>query len=877
MVTPLCLPRSARVFSAAVLVALLSLVPPLARAAEERVVDFRYGMPTWHQPLGFPGDWHEPMVNERGALLYDFGPGPYVQGLTVVELTAEGAPLEFVRQEFVDGPRVPLMRSTLQRGSHTVVLTAIALPPATPAESNGRTPNYERIDGISGAIDWANPPQGTSPEFRNVAWGNNRPVSYRVRVPAGAAKRLMLGFCESYKKHLFQRTATMEVEGAPVQHVDLALNAPHHQPQVFLFDARDTDGDGWIALRVFAPQGQDPNSTLATIAVYPAGLMLSRDELIAGSLAKLDRAELRVACGTESLRQPARTELLHGKFAGGLQPVLRVKSTRTLTLRTDGLVLANDRPFVVTHPAPTALARTDSGWQLTFAPQTGEVTVRVLSGAVSDADVVTARALTLDAALATARTRWAGAAIPFGRITVGDPAIQSQIDASLRTLYQARETIGGHTQFNSSFSLYRGLWAGDAVYITNLAAHLGDSAAGRQTLDSLFSHQLPNGIIDELHPQQIYRATAETIWGVVRDAEISGDWSYARRMWPQIVRGVEGIRGLRAQTLTRADAPYYGMLPPGFSDGGILDIGAEYSSVYCTITGLHAAERLARKLDHPAEAKAFRALADEFLAAYNQNRARDQRRDAHGNLYLPVRVGFKGADPIPQLTQWAFMDAHLNGEGWLPSDHEIVRGTLALLESVEQQGLPVSMGWLPGGNWAGMGMFYGFQSLILNRPAKTADILYAAANHASRVGTWVEEQTLIGQPVKLAGDQPHNFAAAMMPHLAASMLAYDRMNVVHLLGAVPAEWLKAGAVNRLDRWHTSGGVVTLALSVSADGKTATLKVDPITREGVPAKVKLHTASLKLAGFAVPASATPVGNGDVIELNAAQPVAMEFKR
>ena len=98
------------------------------------------------------------------------------------------------------------------------------------------------------------------------------------------------------------------------------------------------------------------------------------------------------------------------------------------------------------------------------------------------------------------------------------------------------------------------------------------------------------------------------------EAEISGDWSYAETKWPQIVLGVSGIRGLREETLRHPNAAYYGMLPPGFSDGGILDIGSEYSSVYCTITGLRAAERLASKLGHAKEAGEFRQLADDFLA-----------------------------------------------------------------------------------------------------------------------------------------------------------------------------------------------------------------------------------------------------------------------
>ena len=859
MVSPL--PRVAILFTAL-----------LGAAAAERTVDLRYGMPTWHQPLGIPGDWHKPMANERGALLYDFGPGPYVQGLTVVELGAEGAPLEFVAQHFADGPRVPVMISQLQRGADTVELMTLALAPAVAAESNGRLTAYERLDGISGVAHWAQPAAGVSPEFRNVAWGNNRPVGYRIRVPAGAAKRVMLGFCESYKKLLFQRTATMEVEGAATQSADLALNAPLNQPQVFLFDARDENNDGWINLRVFGPQGQDPNSTLATVAVYPAGAALTRDELIAGSLAEKDRAELRIACGTEMSRQSARTDLLHARYSGDLTPALFIKTKRPLTAGADGLVVSDGRPFLTTQPAFTELTRTELGWKATFPAGTKEISAWVFSGQVGPADVAQARAVSLAQAVADSRARWQAFAIPFDRITVGDPAIQAMIDAALRTLYQARETVNGHTQFDSSFSLYRGLWAGDAVYITNLASSLGDSRAARETLDALWAHQLPNGIVDELHPQKIFRTTAEVIWGVVREAEISGDWSYAEQSWPKIVLGVAGIRGLRDETLKHPGAAYYGMLPPGFSDGGIIDIGAEYSSVYCTITGLRAAERAAIKLGHAPEAAEFRQLAGEFLASFNQHRQRDQRRDAHGNLYLPVRVGFKGEDAVPQLTQWAFMDAHLNGEGWLPSDHELVRGSLALLESVEKQGLPVSMGWLPGGSWAGMGLFYAFQPLVLNRPEKVADILYAGANHASAVGTWVEEQSLVGQPLKLAGDQPHCFAAAMMVQLPASMLAYDRQGSLHLLGAVPPEWLKPGAINRLNGYRSAAGEVTLSLIVAKDGRTATFTLAPVNRPGLTSPILLHTKSLTDAGFAVPDA-----KNNLMEIPRGQTTSLIFAR
>ncbi len=791
--------------------------------------------------------------------------------MTVVELGAEGEPFAYENQTFLDTARVPIMRSTLARGSDRIELTTLSVAPAQVSASLARTNDFERLDGISGAVDWAKPGEGVSPEFRNTAWGITRPIHYRIKVSAGAAKRIMLGFCESYKTMLYQRTASMNVEGAPAQIVDLALNAPHNPPQVFLFDAHDADNDGWLDIKVFAPQGQDPNATLATIAVYAPGTGLTRAELVAGSTAAKDRAELRIACGTEMGRQVPRTDIVNARYSGNTQPALFVKSQRTLTLDRDGVVHGNGNPFIVTQPNSTGLERTAAGWRLAFPAGTKEVTAWVLSGQTGTGEVRAARTLSLTEAIKDTRTRWATYEIPYGRVTVADPAIQSMLEASVRTLYQAREMINGQTQFNSSFALYRGLWAGDAVYITNFAAHLNDSKSARQTLDALFSHQLPNGIIDELHPQKIYRTTAEIIWAVERDAQISGDWDYARKNWDKIVLGVSGIRSLREQTLQHPDATYHGMLPPGFSDGGILDINAEYSSVYCTITGLHAAHRTAVKLGHAKEAAEFRKLADDFFASFEKNRRRDQRRDQRGNLYLPVRVGYVGEDPVPQLTQWAVMDSHLNGEGWLTYDHELVKGTLALFESVEKQGIPVSLGWMRGGNWAGMGMFYAFQSLILDRPEKVSDILYASANHASRVGTWVEEQSLVGEPLKLAGDQPHNFASAMMVHLPASMLAYDRLNVVHLLGAVPQEWLKAGSVNRLDGYRTGAGTVTLALTVSSDGKAATLTIEPIVRSDQAIKVLFHTASLKQAGFALSAP------GESLELQPGQRFSRTFTR
>jgi hypothetical protein len=148
------------------------------------------------------------------------------------------------------------------------------------------------------------------------------------------------------------------------------------------------------------------------------------------------------------------------------------------------------------------------------------------------------------------------------------------------------------------------------------------------------------------------------------------------------------------------------------------------------------------------------------------------------------------------------------------------------------------------GLWVGFGSLYAHLPLLLGRHEKAVDLLYAVANHASPLGSWVEEQSLKNAPPKTAGDQPHGWAATVFVRLAISMLACERAGTVHLLLATPPEWLRPGASNRLARLQTSTGPLSLALTVAADGRRATLDLSPPPR----GKILLHTRSLAAAGF-----------------------------
>lgn len=825
----------------------------VAAAAAPRTVDHRYAPATWHTALGLPDDGHKPLADDRGAWLGDFGPGPYALPLTTVGFTGpDGAALPRLAQTSPDA-RVPLVVTTLGAGAQTATVTTFAVPPARSADTGLRFDRYERLDGVSGALGWAQPAVPCSPEFRNVAWGTNRPIRYRVRVGPGARHPVALGFCESYKPRLGERIALMTVEGAPPQTADLVLTAPRHHPQVFLFAAEDADRDGWLGVTVSAPPGADPNTTLASIALYAPDAKPTREQLIAGALDPADPALLRIACGTESLRQPARTDAVHAVFPAGFAPTLTVRTGRTLREDTAGGLALGDRPFVRTRPRAERIAARAGSWVLHFPAGTIEATALVFSGETTAADADAAlAAFDFSGATAQLTARWAQAAVPFARVQLGDPAVQRVFDAALRTLWQASERIDGQEQFNSSFTLYRGLWAGDAVYFVELAALLGDFARARATLDTIWSWQNAHGLIDEMPPLTLYRTTPAAIWAVERYAQLAGDRATLERLWPAVLRAVAALRAARDRTLADPAAANAGLLPAGFNDGGIAEIGAEYSSVYWTLTGVRAAARAGRRLGKTADAAAAEQFATELLAAFQRAAQRDLRTAPGGHRYLPVRVGFTGEDPVPQLAQWAVLEHHLFGDS-LPLDGPLLQGTLALLADAERQGLPHSTGWMRDGIWAGYGSLYAHLPLLLGRHEKAADLLYAVANHASPTGGWVEEQSALGAPPKTAGDQPHAWAASLFVRHALAMLAAEHRGTVHLLLSTPPEWLRPGARNALDRIATDGGPLSLGLDVSPDSRTATLAITAPPQ----GSCVLHTASLRAAGFA-PAAGSGLG-------------------
>jgi hypothetical protein len=814
-----------------------------------RKVDFGYSPATHLTAICFPADWQKTVVTERGSLGYDFGPGPYARPLTEISMGARE--IVFAPEvTSIPDARVPIATVRLSGPGATAILEEFALDGRTMTDpsSSFLGGKIRRLGGLTGAAGWANPPDSCDPAFRNVAWGTNRPVLYRVRVPPGGARRIALGFCEPYKGVRGQRVLEIRVEGAPPMTIDALRDNEKNRPYVYFFDARDENNDGEIAIEVHAsPNGVDPNVILNAFWVFPRRTGITEEEVIRGEGTR--RAEVSWTCGLENELGSATSRIdgILAHFEGRrLTPVVLVRTGRTLTFDgATGTLGSPGRPFVAARPPFTRARREGNTWTLELPEGTTDPQVFVLSGGNTRGDA--ARLPDLKEARITAELFWKKeAGLPFGRITVPDSAIQYVLDASIRDLYQIAERVDGHFQFQPGPSVYRGLWMHDEAWDVSTMLALGDTASARMSIETALRYQQTDGRIFQSEPYPMLRETGLILFALCNYANVSGNRPWLKSHFPAVSAAVGWIRRTRALTLADSISPNYGLFPPGFTDGGIGGLAAEYGTTFWSLNALQAAARAASSLGIRDSARSWSMLAGGLMTSFRRASARDARRDSHGNLYLPMRVGDTSSTTLPQQANWGILDGQ--GFGHLfPYADPVLNGTLAMLDANTTEGIHQDVGWLRKGVWPFFTAQEGIVHMYQRNYARAADILYAVANHASPLGTWLEEQLPKELGTRTSGDASDATAGSLFILLLKDMILTERADTLEVLGGVPSSWYMPGAHLRLDRVLTELGPFSLDLRISTDGEKCTLSVGKIPRNKHCA-VRIVLGGLKDAGF-----------------------------
>ena len=812
-----------------------------SNASDPWTIDFRYRPASWQTSICLPDDWQKTLVARDGGLLYDY-PGPFA-GFSTKITAGLASETQWQKQELLS-PRVPIVRTFKKGHGVEIVEEALAVAPPVPA-SKGVQPALvlERVGSFSANTGWAKPPASADPAFRNIDVGYHQPLHYRFPAESNQRFTVVFGLCEGWHTNAHQRVLNLNVEGQSVRTVDMMAEKGRNVPALFPFSAHDENGDGWIDLEVTAATNSpDDNTILNVLWVFPAGDAPDLAQLLAGQSVKPPL--LHLDCGADSFSgKPPRHDLLlvrlrnSGAPDSKVIPTLSVESAQAVTPQADRrhvligagttLLLPQQYERIEKIRAktvfyfPSTNVRPDQETILPFSVARGEH--------ADDLPRDSAQAVALRA---KAVQFWEKLDLPYDHIQVPDAGVQALVDSSIRNIYQAREIKKGLPAFQVGPTCYRGLWVVDGSFIMEAIAYLDRAQEARNGIKYLLSFQRPDGSFMLIDGH--WKETGIVLWAVTHHARLTGDKQWLRGVWPKVERAVGFIDKMRG--MAPADAPNAGLVPDGFSDGGLAGKVPEYTNIYWTMAGLRAAIEAARWLGETATAEAWQKEYDDFYQTFRRAAQRDLRTDAHGNRYLPIRMTDNAAIP-PQKAQWAFCHAVFPGQVFATND-PLVLGNMAMLRAVEDEGLVRDTGWLKDGIWNYFGSFYAHAWLWLGHGDKAARTLYSFGNHASPLLVWREEQKPVGQGPQMVGDMPHNWASAEFIRLVRHLLVLERGQELHLFEGLPAKWAQPGSLTRLRNIATEFGPMSLEFNVADDGSTATLDLTP-PRRTPPTRIVLH--------------------------------------
>ena len=509
-------------------------------------------------------------------------------------------------------------------------------------------------------------------------------------------------------------------------------------------------------------------------------------------------------------------------------PVIEVKAKGEVAAKTEGAgsavflegtaapLLVSDAPLggrnAFTFPEGAAEA---SGPLRRFVrlPQEGQTAERLRDGLAQP-----------DALLDEARVYWRNWRAFGGAVAWQLPGRYGEfLRACARNILQAREMKEGRLTFQVGPTVYRGLWVVDGHFILESARYLGYDAEAQQGLETTWARQRADGGIFAGGGAEHWKDTGIAMFTLVRQCELTQDFSYFLKMRPEILRAAAFLRNMRDKGRNEDSANgRYHLLPRGFGDGGLGGLRSEFTNTLWALAGLKAVAETAERL----KASGFEPVSQfhaELDSALRSAMPREMRRHAAGFDYLPMLMKEDKAweapnqreRPQPQIAQWALSHAIYPGRLFDPAD-PVVRGHVALMQACTKEDIPAETGWLPHeGAWNYNAAFVAHVYLWAGLPDWARLTFQGFLNHATPLYCWREEQPLRGSlSAQYVGDMPHNWASAECILFLRHMLALEDGASLRLLSGIGDFELTSGEPYRVDQTPTRFGRLSLSLEPS---------------------------------------------------------------
>jgi hypothetical protein len=203
----------------------------------------------------------------------------------------------------------------------------------------------------------------------------------------------------------------------------------------------------------------------------------------------------------------------------------------------------------------------------------------------------------------------------------------------------------------------------------------------------------------------------------------------------------------------------------------------------------------------------------------------------------------------------------------LPSDHELITGTIRKFESrISPGGLPMHTGWMKDGMWVAITLDNLAEVLLLRGEADAAvRYLYATLNHGTPLYTWCEERGPKPGDPDCAGDRQHLWTPVAVARFIRDALVMEDGDTLHLARGTDRQWLGSGQRLGAQGMATHFGRVSYEIRYDPQaghvvGFIETLDA-PIPR--VTMHIRLPDGG-GLDAASTPSGATLGGNGSTVE-------------
>ncbi len=469
-----------------------------------------------------------------------------------------------------------------------------------------------------------------------------------------------------------------------------------------------------------------------------------------------------------------------------------------------------------------------------------------------------------------AAAEWRGLLTSAVRLQVPDAGVVDAFYACLGDLFIMREPIaGGHIAGVPGTEGYRAPNSGEPLIVSIALDQLGLHKQAAQEIAGSLEQQGPDG--DWADPagwaHLMWGLSGFKAWAVMEHYRLTGDKDYLADVYPRMLACSRFQERQRARTRILQDGARpltYGLMPRGMGDCGLKDGDDLYGvflphniwAVYLDKMTLAAAQELGKDSDAAELRPIYETALADLLESLDKGAIQ-----ADGYRWIP------GVPGKTSGSRWGALNAAFPC-GILPPDHELVTGTLRLLESnMSPGGLPLNTGWLADGMWVAIALDNLAEThLLRNEGDAAADLFYATLNHGTPLVTWCEERGPEPGSPTVTGDRQHLWTPVAVVRALRDMLLMEQDGAIHLARGAHRAWLASGGPVGITGAPTHFGKVSYEIRFDPAAKRLTGKA-AFPEKGLAVPATLHVRlpeGLRVASLTEMPGATIGAGGTTIE-------------